>query len=56
MPIPTEMLGKLGLDLSYCEAKFICSLFTFISNNDDTEIPWARLAKKGWELTLQVRT
>lgn len=52
MPIPTEMLGKLGLDLSYCEAKFICSLFTFTSNNDDTEIPWARLVDKGWELNI----
>ena len=52
MPITAETLGKLGLDLSYCEAKFIRSIFTFTSNNDDTEIPWARLVEKGWELTL----
>lgn len=50
------MLGKLGLDLSYCEAKLIRSFFTSISNNGDTELPWARLVEKGWELTLQVGT
>lgn len=29
--------------------------FTFISNNGDTEIPWARLVEKGWELTFASR-